>query len=38
MIKAVVFDIGETLVRYNKQLNWSKLYRPALKVLVKVIL
>lgn len=31
MIKAVVFDIGETLVRYNKPLNWSKLYRPALR-------
>ena len=29
MIKAVIFDIGETLVRYNKPLNWSKLYRPA---------
>ncbi len=31
MIKAVIFDIGETLVRYNKPLNWSKLYRPALE-------
>lgn len=31
MIKAVIFDIGETLVRYNKPLNWSKLYRSALE-------
>ena len=31
MVKAVIFDIGETLVRYNKPLNWSKLYRPALE-------
>lgn len=23
--------LGETLVRYNKPLNWSKLYRPALR-------
>ena len=29
MIKAIVFDIGQTLVEYNKPLNWSKLYRPA---------
>ena len=29
VMKAVVFDIGQTLVEYNKPLNWSKLYRPA---------
>lgn len=29
MIKAVVFDIGRTLVKYKTPLNWSKLYRPA---------
>ncbi len=29
MIKAVVFDIGQTLTYYPVPLNWSKLYRPA---------
>ena len=29
MMKAVVFDIGQTLVEYKKPLNWSELYRPA---------
>ena len=29
VMKAIVFDIGQTLVEYNKPLNWSKLYRPA---------
>ncbi|MBD5453323.1 MAG: HAD family hydrolase [Lachnospiraceae bacterium] len=29
MMKAIVFDIGQTLVEYNKPLNWSELYRPA---------
>ena len=29
MIKAVIFDIGQTLVQYKNPLNWSKLYRPA---------
>lgn len=29
MFKAIVFDIGQTLVEYQKPLNWSKLYRPA---------
>lgn len=29
MIKGIVFDIGQTLVEYEKPLNWSKLYRPA---------
>ena len=28
-IKAVIFDIGQTLVYYPIPLNWSKLYRPA---------
>lgn len=31
MFKAVIFDIGQTLVEYNKPLNWSSLYRPALE-------
>lgn len=29
MFKAVIFDIGQTLVEYKNPLNWSKLYRPA---------
>ena len=29
MMKAIVFDIGHTLVEYRNPLNWSKLYRPA---------
>lgn len=29
MFKAVVFDIGQTLVDYRKPMNWSKLYRSA---------
>ena len=29
MYKAVIFDIGRTLVKYKNPLNWSKLYRPA---------
>lgn len=29
MFKAIVFDIGQTLVEYNKPLNWSKLYKSA---------
>ena len=29
MFKAVIFDIGRTLVQYKTPLNWSKLYRPA---------
>ena len=28
-IKAIVFDIGQTLTYYPIPLNWSKLYRPA---------
>lgn len=31
MFKAIVFDIGRTLVGYNKPLNWSALYRPVLE-------
>lgn len=31
MFKAIVFDIGQTLVEYNKPLNQSKLYKPALE-------
>lgn len=34
MVRAVIFDIGETLVKYDKPLNWSKLYRPALEKMV----
>lgn len=29
MFKAVVFDIGQTLVDYKKPMNWSTLYRSA---------
>lgn len=29
MVKAIVFDIGQTLVEYKIPLNWSRLYRPA---------
>ncbi len=29
MFKAIVFDIGQTLVEYKIPLNWSELYRPA---------
>lgn len=28
-VKAIVFDIGQTLVAYKTALNWSELYRPA---------
>lgn len=35
MVKVVVFDIGETLVKYNKPLNWSKMYRSALERMVE---
>lgn len=31
MYKAIIFDIGSTLIGYNKPLNWSGLYRPALE-------
>lgn len=29
-IKAISFDIGHTLVRYNNPLNWKSLYKPAI--------
>lgn len=29
MLKAIIFDIGQTLVNYSKPLNWSRLSRPA---------
>ncbi len=29
VLKAIVFDIGQTLTYYPIPLNWSKLYRPA---------
>ena len=35
MIKAVVFDIGQTLTYYPFPLNWSKLYRPAFETVSK---
>lgn len=31
MYKAVIFDIGQTLIQYNKPLNWNAFYRPALE-------
>ena len=31
MAAAVVFDIGETLIRYGNPLSWAALYRPALE-------
>ena len=34
-IKAVGFDIGHTLIKYNNPLNWKALYRPALQSVVK---
>lgn len=33
MIRAVIFDVGHTLVDYKNPLNWSALYRDALKVM-----
>lgn len=35
MLKAVVFDIGQTLVEYKIPLNWSKLYRQAFEQIAK---
>ncbi len=35
MIKAIVFDIGQTLVHYPFPLNWSALYRPAFEQIAK---
>ena len=34
-IKAVIFDIGQTLVYYLFPLNWSELYRPAFQSIAK---
>ena len=34
-IKAIVFDIGQTLVYYPVPLNWSALYRPAFESIAK---
>ena len=31
MFKSVVFDIGRTLIGYDKPLSWANLYRPALE-------
>lgn len=30
-IKAVGFDVGHTLIKYNNPLNWQRLYRPGLE-------
>lgn len=37
MIRAVVFDIGQTLVYYPMPLNWSKLYKPAFGNVAEVL-
>lgn len=29
-IKAIGFDVGHTLIKYNNPLNWQELYRPAI--------
>lgn len=29
-IKAISFDVGHTLIKYNNPLNWQELYRPGL--------
>ncbi len=34
-VKAIVFDIGQTLVHYPFPLNWSVLYRPAFESIAK---
>ena len=34
-IRAVVFDIGQTLCYYPLPLNWSRLYRPAFEEIEK---
>ena len=34
-IKAIGFDIGGTLVNYNKPLNWSASYQDAIKFMCK---
>lgn len=35
VLKAVVFDIGQTLTYYPIPLNWSKLYRPAFEIVAE---
>ncbi len=35
MVKAVGFDVGHTLIKYDNPLNWSSLYRPALEKAVQ---
>ncbi|MDE6282124.1 MAG: HAD family hydrolase [Oscillospiraceae bacterium] len=30
-IKAIGFDVGHTLIKYNNPLNWQGLYRPGLE-------
>ena len=35
-IKAVAFDVGETLVYYNNSLNWQDLYPSAIKQIMAV--
>lgn len=35
-IKAVGFDVGHTLIKYNNPLNWQALYRPALENVAQV--
>lgn len=34
-VRAIVFDIGQTLVHYPFPLNWSELYRPAFESITK---
>ena len=34
-INAIGFDIGGTLVNYNKALNWSASYQDAIKFMCK---
>ena len=34
-IKAIGFDIGETLVNYNMPLSWSASYKDAIKFMCK---
>ena len=36
-IKAVIFDIGQTLIYYNNPLNWQSLYSPAIKQVLSAL-
>ena len=38
MIKGIGFDIGGTLVNYNKPLNWSVSYKDAIKTMCDLII